>query len=329
MAGRDRPGGLRTRLFAHLEMMRPYTMFHSGMVALAGAQLASEGRVRPWRAALATLVTVCGWEAGLYAGDYYDRELDARSKPYRAIPSGRVSAREAFLTMVGLIGAGYAAALALGRRNLALAIGTTVLGISYSRSFKDRAFLGNFDRGVLGGCAALFGAMAGGRVLRPNVLLFCGLVLLHDSATNLVGAIRDVEGDRASGYRTVPVVYGVPRSVDVVIALVVGWMALALALARSLRPNPASRALLAASLSLALRVYADLLIHRSCVTRPRAIAAHKYLVAERLVLTSSLVAAYRVRAALWLLGASLAATLLSQALLRDRYEHKHTPLVEG
>src|SRR5581483_10040336 len=96
----------RTKALAHLEMMRPYTMFHAGLAAFAGVELASQGHAAIWRTILAALVTICGWEAGLHAGDYYDRHIDARSKPDRAIPSGRVSPREAFATMVALILAG-------------------------------------------------------------------------------------------------------------------------------------------------------------------------------------------------------------------------------
>src|SRR3989442_12907342 len=201
----------RTKALAHLEMARPYTMFHAGLVAIAGADVASGGHVAVWRTTLAALVTMCGWEAGLYAGDYYDREIDARSKPARPVPSGRVSAREAFLTMVGLIGAGYVCAVALGAANLALAVVTTALGIAYAKTFKGRALLGNFDRGVLGVCATLFGALAGGSLLQPAVLVLAALVFCHDSATNLVGAMRDDDGDRAAGCHTVPAASGAAR----------------------------------------------------------------------------------------------------------------------
>src|SRR6185437_1227218 len=224
----------RVKALAHLEMTRPYTMFHAGLVAVAGAELASSGHGAPWRMALAGVVTICGWEAGLYAGDYYDRELDAQSKPFRPVPSGRVSPREAFLTMVGLILTGYACALALGPGNLAMAILTTVLGIAYSKTFKAKALLGNFDRGVLGVCAALFGALAVGTPAHGTVLLLLLLVFLHDSASNLVGTIRDVDGDRAAGYATVPVVYGVPRAASIAAGLALGAVLAGIALMISL-----------------------------------------------------------------------------------------------
>lgn len=314
-----------TKALAHLEMTRPYTMFHSGLAAIAGIEIASHGRAAVWRVVLAALVTTCGWEAGLYAGDYYDREIDARSKPDRAIPSGRVSPREAFLTMIGLITVGYACALALGVANLALAVLTTILGIAYSKTFKDKAILGNFDRGVLGVCAVAFGALAGGSLAQGSVLLLAVVVFFHDSATNLVGAIRDIEGDAASGCRTAPVVYGLATAVDIVVTLVVCWVISGLALAAVLRPGWLSLALLLCALGVAVYVYTPMWMTRKTLERRQALDAHKALVFERLLLMCGWIAVdASASVALGLLVATLALTVLSQALLRERYERQIT-----
>ncbi|MBF6591170.1 MAG: UbiA family prenyltransferase [Ktedonobacterales bacterium] len=312
-----------TKVMAHIEMMRPYTMFHSGLVAIAGAEVASAGRVVPWRVVLAALVTMCGWEAGLYAGDYYDRELDAHSKPSRPVPSGRVSPREALLTMGGLILVGYLAALALGVANLALAVGTTVLGIAYSKTFKAKAILGNFDRGVLGVCAVLFGGLAGGAILRPAVVLLAAMVFFHDAATNLVGAIRDIEGDRAAGYPTVPVVYGLVRAVWIVTALVLCWEVAGSVLMALPRPTPLALGLYIVALGIAAWVYVPLWLARRSVSRQQALAAHKYLIAERLVLLSAFIAvSVPAGVVIGLLAGSLAVSLGAQVVLRDRYERQ-------
>lgn len=314
---------IRVKALAHLEMMRPYTMFHAGLVGFAGVELASQGYAAAWRTALAILVNICGWEAGLYAGDYYDREIDARSKPDRAIPSGRVSPHEAFSTMVGLILAGYACALALGPANLLLAIITTALGIAYSKTFKAMAILGNFDRGVLGVCAALFGAFAGGDVLRPPVILLLAAVFFHDATTNLVGAIRDVDGDRAAACTTVPVVYGVGRAVDIVSILVLCQVAASIALLASVPVTPQAAILFAGALLLDAAVYIPIWRAGAGVTRPQALTAHKYLVAERLVLMSAFAAVYAPAGVVCgVLAGSLGATLGAQRLLRDRYERQ-------
>lgn len=311
------------KALAHLEMTRPYTVFHAGLVTVAAAEIASGGRAALWRVGLAAVVTMCGWVAGLYAGDYYDRAIDAQSKPYRPVPSGRVTPREALLTMAGLILAGYVGALVLGPANLALAVVTTVLGIAYSKTFKDKAFLGNFDRGVLGVCAVLFGALAGGQLFSWAVLALAGVVCFHDASTNLVGAIRDVDGDGAAGCHTVPVVYGTRRAVDIACALALAWMACAAASLVILRPGPLSLALFAAALALDVGVYGGLLAARAHVTRPAALRAHKFLVVERLLLMTGYIAVFAApAAALGLLAATFAATVASQALLRDRHERQ-------
>jgi 4-hydroxybenzoate polyprenyltransferase/geranylgeranylglycerol-phosphate geranylgeranyltransferase len=317
MAGSD----LRTKVIAHLEMMRPYTMFHPGLVAIAGVELASGGQAPFGRIALAAVAVLAGWEAGLYASDYYDRELDAMSKPSRPVPSGRVPPREAFWTMVGLIAAGYILALLLGPANLALAVLTTVLGIAYSRAFKSMAILGNFDRGVLGVCAVLFGALAGGRLFTVPILLLCLLVFVHDGGTNLVGTMRDVSGDREAGYQTVPVVYGLTRSLELAMTAAGLWMLAAAVLLLITRAGTLAVLLVAGAAIIDLFVYLPLWPGRALITRTGALGAHKSLVLERLVLFSGIIA-IRAPAALvaGLLTGTVIVTLVAQAFLRDRYE---------
>ncbi len=312
---------LLKKVLAHIEMTRPYTLFHAGMLAIAGAEIASHGQVAWWRMLLAALTALCGWEAGLYAGDYFDRELDAISKPTRAIPSGRVLPDEARNVMIGLILVGYGAALLLGPFNLLLAIATTVLGIAYSQSLKNHALFGNFDRGVLGICAVVFGAVAGPITAWPALVLLGITVFCHDASTNLVGAMRDKEGDAAAGYKTAPVVYGMGRSADIacglaMVSLLCGTEALLLA-------GPGSPALLLFLLTciLDLIVYLPIGIRRENVSRRQALTAHKVLVFERLTLMSAFIALYLpLILVLILYGGTMAATAVSQRLLRDRYE---------
>jgi 4-hydroxybenzoate polyprenyltransferase/geranylgeranylglycerol-phosphate geranylgeranyltransferase len=322
---RPRPAAAGGKLLAHLEMLRPYTLFHPALLAIAGAELASRGAAPRRRVALAALVTTCGWFAGHYAGDYYDRDIDALGKPRRPIPSGRVSPREAFLTMLALIGAGCAAALALSPANLLLAAATTALGIGYSKLFKARALVGHLDRGVLGACAVAFGTLATGALSGQTALLML-LVIAHDAATNLVGAVRDLDGDRLAGCRTAPVVYGATRGVDLAAGLGALGTALGVLLMALARPNRVAVALYALAVAIAASAYGPLLAARRAPTRRLALVAHKRLVPERVVLTSAFVAARAPRAALLLLALALPSTLGLQRLLRDRYEPPHQRL---
>lgn len=305
------------KLMAHVEIMRPYTLAYAGLLALAGASIGARHQMPTRRALQCALVTMCGWLAGHYVGDYFDRDIDARSKPGRPVPSGRVTPREALVSMVAIIACGNVAALKLGRSKFSLAVATTILGIAYSKVFKSRALLGNLDRGLLGACAVVFGGS-----LSPRVLLLGGAVLFHDGATNLVGALRDVSGDRLAGCRTVPVVYGLSRGVQVACGLAsLGWSLslLTLVLARAGR---AAAALFGAATLLDLLVYPRLISERAHLSSSRALSAHKVLVAERLLLSASFAAVRAPRLTLSLVGIALPISLLLQSKMRDRHEQQ-------
>jgi geranylgeranylglycerol-phosphate geranylgeranyltransferase len=287
---------VKEKALAYLEMARPYTLFHAGTLALASGLVASEGRLSVWRAALIWLTPTVGWLAGLVTSDYHDRELDRIEKPHRPIPSGRVGEREGFWLMVGTIAAGFVGALALGWRTFLLAWLVMALGIGYARALKARGFLGHFDRGVLASLTVAFGSIAatGGvpRLVWPLIALF----FCHDSATNLLGAVRDIEGDRAAGYRAVPL--SLLR-----LGAAVAFDALALGQTLSAAAQPIGT------------------VGGRSARRTAALGAHKVLVLERLVLSVAFIATVTPPwVALPLLAALASVTWWAQTRLRDRYE---------
>jgi 4-hydroxybenzoate polyprenyltransferase/geranylgeranylglycerol-phosphate geranylgeranyltransferase len=292
------------------------------MLGLAAALFFSEGAAEWWGLTLAFLVPTLGWLAGLYAGDYYDRYLDAVTKPHRPVPSGRVGAREAFGFMVGYISVGYVLALVLSPLALLVAVLTTVFGIAYSKTFKRHAILGNLDRGLLACFTVLFAGTAVHSLGNGwSLLLLFGTFLFHDSSSNLIGAIRDLEGDRAAGCRTVPAVYGISRSIRISELLTLSWMAFALPLFINYLDREVSIALFVAALSLTALVHLMLLEHRERLTRKQALGAHKVMVIERLILSAAVGAIYGpALGMLLLLVVAIAVTLVAQMALRNRYE---------
>lgn len=322
---------LKEKALTYLEMARPYTLFHAGTLALASGLVASEGRLGVWRAALIWLTPTVGWLAGLVTSDYHDRALDRIEKPQRPIPSGRVGEREGFWLMIGTIAAGFVGALALGWRTFLLAWLVMVLGVGYARSLKARGFLGHFDRGVLASLTVVFGSIAatGGvpRLVWPLIVLF----FCHDSATNLLGAVRDIEGDRAAGYQTVPVRYGIAVSAVIAGTLMGLWVVIAGGYSVLVRAVPLSLLLLGTAvafdalalgqtLSAAAAQPAGAVGERSA-RRAAALGAHKVLVVERLVLSVAFIATVTPPwVALPLLVALASVTWWAQTRLRDRYE---------
>lgn len=315
---------LRTRLLAHVQTWRPYTMLYIGLVGLAGALL-SDLSAPAWALAGAWAVPTLGWIGGHYGGDYFDRRLDAVAKPHRPIPSGRMPARDGLAGLVICTASGAAWGLLLNWRTLLLVAAALAAGLGYSLALKARGLSGNLVRGSLTAFALLFGAMATAGRPTAYVFLVAAVFLLHDMSSNLVGTLRDVGGDREAGYETFPVRRGARPAVHVVVAVSVLWAALAVAVPALGPPKPGGAvaywpALAACAL---LAAAAIRLLARAPEPMPPEVAlrAHAVLVVERVALAGAFIGLAAGPAVM--LAAVLPAVLLTillQAGMRARYE---------
>lgn len=306
-------------LRAHLETWRPYTLCYPGLVGLAGAVLA--GDPGPARLAAAWAVPTLGWVAGLYGGDYFDRKLDAAAKPHRPIPSGRMRAGTALTCMIVCVVLGAVLALVLNWRTSLLAAAALAMGIAYSKVFKARGLSGNLVRGAITPLAFLVGAMFAVPLPHPALLAVAVVFCLQDAASNLVGTLRDIDGDRQGGYHTLPVRRG-PRVALAVVTVLAGcWALLAVAVPAVLPRTPGAAAfwpLLAVAFALAAG--AITLLYRG-IDPGRALRAHGVLVLERTILAGAFVGLGTGPAlALPVTFVSLVVTWAAQHAMRERYE---------
>jgi 4-hydroxybenzoate polyprenyltransferase/geranylgeranylglycerol-phosphate geranylgeranyltransferase len=313
-----------------VQTWRPYTLAHPALVGVAGASTAG-GADQPGTLALAAGAPALGWLAGHYLGDYFDRHLDALAKPQRPIPSGRLSP-EAALAAGAVSAAGSALILAAANWRALLLFAAAMAGIVvYSRICKGRGISGNLVRGALTALAFGVGAM----IARPDppwqVFLPALIFLLHDTSSNLVGTIRDIDGDRAGGYLSVPVRHGAAVAARWALALYVAAIALGAVGARLLPMAHRSgcAVLLAVAAGTGMAAFAPLLWRTPSVAgavpppemQMVALRAHKVLVAERLVLTAAVIAAGTgLRTALGLLAPVLVFSVVTQRAMRSRHE---------
>jgi 4-hydroxybenzoate polyprenyltransferase/geranylgeranylglycerol-phosphate geranylgeranyltransferase len=314
---------LRQKLLAHLETWRPYTSFYVGLLAL-GAATVWHGGLLPLDRALATFAApTLGWLAGLYGCDYFDRELDKIQKAHRPIPSGRISEREAVIAMLVCMYLGFVGSAWLGFSSLLLAGGAMAASIAYTIT-KSHAILGNLSRGLPGALTVVFGAVVGGPALTGGWIVPV-LFFLHDATTNLVGAIRDVEGDRAGQCVTVPVRYGVRAAMRICVGMAAIWELFALLLPWLL-PLDRGPYYLFALPALGLALAGLGLLSRRPGHRPTALLAHKCFVVERMLLSGALIAgAGGLVAALAITLPLIAVAQWSQVRLRDRHEFGRPP----
>lgn len=311
---------LRRAVVAHVQTWRPYTLCYPALVGAAGASLAGADRVSQFAAAAAG--PALGWLAGHYLGDYFDRELDAIAKPQRPIPSGRLSPSAALASGI-VCAAGSAVVVALANWRALVLFALAMAGIvAYSRVFKGLGISGNLVRGLITTLALLVGTMVV-RMFPPWPAFALSVVfLLHDTSSNLIGTVRDVEGDRAGGYRSVPAQHGVPFAVRLALGLYASAITVAaLGALLPLAHRIPYLALLAMAAAIGLVAIVPLLRLTPAHTQVRALRAHKLLVIERLVLAGAVIAIdLPLSTVLVLLVLVVLFSGLTQAAMRSRHE---------
>jgi geranylgeranylglycerol-phosphate geranylgeranyltransferase len=320
------PIRLRKRLVAHVEMWRLDLFSYTGLVSVAGALLAAEDRPA-WHMIGTWLAPSLGWVAAMYGGDYFDRDLDTVAKPQRPVPSGRVRPAEALAGMIACVVLGGVISVLLNPLNIVVVAIALTLGVSYSKYFKKHGIWGNVIRGGVTAMAFVHGTLATSPTPQPRLLLVALVFWLHDSGSNVVGAICDQDGDRAGGYRTFPVRHGDRAALWLILGFDIGWLALAAgspallgAAGLDVRFDVGQYVpFLAAAALMALVSGAMLFRAPRPIPRLTSLRAHEVLVVERLVLASGLVAAAtNAWLAIVLLVPSAGAWLVASVLLMRR-----------
>ena len=165
--------------------------------------------------------------------DYYDREIDAINEPYRPIPSGAIPLGQVKLQIWLLLLAGLALAWGLdlwaGHRTpvlLLLALGGSFVSFIYSApplKLKQNGWLGNYALGASyialpwWAGQALFGQLSWTTAILTLVYSLAGLGIA------VVNDFKSVEGDRALGLQSLPVVFGIERASWISAAMIDGF----------------------------------------------------------------------------------------------------------
>jgi len=316
---------LKTKLFAHLETMRLYTVIWCGLVSLVGTCVALGNFPSISIALLVLFIPIMGWIAGLYLSDYLDRKLDSIQKPHRPIPSGRIKPKEAIIVGACFAFAGFFLTFLLSFYNVVLVFVVALLVFLYTNVSKSHGLSGNVNRGLVTMAAYFFGIFATGASLSslpPYVWLLSVVFLLHDTNSNLVGAIRDIEGDKKGGYQTIPVKYGVKISIYFSLLLTAIWLPLSLIL-------PLYYHFLAIQFYLIIIIDAAILLvmylylfrSLSSYSREKGLRFHEFFVIERITLASAFIFGIAsIPIAILVYLVALVITSGSQYLLRKRYE---------
>ena len=148
--------------------------------------------------------------------DIFDSDVDKINAPNRPIPSQAVTTKNTSLFVALLFSAGISIAYSLGPLALVFGAAEVSLGVCYSIrpiNLKDRFLIKTFAIAAGGVLANLFGGAAVGIF---NVVLIYSAVMfvIFLFATSPINDLADYTGDKQSRRRTIPIVIGPTRTVE-------------------------------------------------------------------------------------------------------------------
>jgi 4-hydroxybenzoate polyprenyltransferase len=194
---------------AYVVTMRPYLMFVSGITGIAG--LSFVPGIQVVQAALVFLASFLSYGFGQALTDCFQTDTDAISAPYRPLTQGVISTRQVLsISVAGL--AGCVAVFSIYHPfNLFLGI-LAGAGLATYTPFKRRWWSGPFYNAWIVVVLCIMAYFAGGGTVlsRASIDFRMMLISVFFGYANFVlsGYFKDITADRATGYNTLPVVYG-------------------------------------------------------------------------------------------------------------------------
>jgi len=214
-----------TKIKAYVELVRIHNVVASLLTTIVG-WLSVKAYVNVSVDTLLYAVAIVGFisSAGYVINDYFDVEVDMLNKPYRPIPSGRVSPREALALSTLLFVIGVLPSLGLGPYTMFFVLINAFVVFLYSYKVKEMGFVGNVVVSLEGAFTIVLGALAAAEKIGDINLTNLSMLPALYAFTLLLGrevvkTIEDYKADEARKVKSLPRVVGVKKASLISIAL--------------------------------------------------------------------------------------------------------------
>ena len=191
--------------------MRPYLLFVSGATGLAGLALTPIEFSPMFFVIFAIFFFSYG--LGQALTDCFQTDTDSISSPYRPLTMGKIRKSQVLsVSLAGLISGGLIL-VAANRTNILL-VSLSIFGLSTYTFFKRRWWGGPFYNAWIVAALCLMAYLSGNGIAHQEpklaIPLISTLAATFWGYANFVlaGYFKDISADRATGYNTLPVVFG-------------------------------------------------------------------------------------------------------------------------
>ncbi len=213
---------------SYIVLTRPANIFTAHADIIAGLAIAgaySSKQVDIFRLTLPQFVTVIClllsttflYSGGIALNDFFDVIIDAKERPERPLPSGKVSTRNALIFILTLFVIGIVAAFNVAVESGIIAVVIALLCLSYNAAAKHRIVLGPVNMGLCRGMNLALGVSAAG-VMMPAFWLIVFIPIAYIAGVTLMSK-NEVYGGGGIFIKTAIMLYIV--AIAFVISLVV------------------------------------------------------------------------------------------------------------
>lgn len=149
------------------------------------------------------------WGASFAINDYFDIHIDKINLPDRILPSNKISTTASFMWAIILYFVINLLTLLLyGSLPFLLIAGGSIIGILYSWKLKLRGIPGDLVIFTISLLGVLIGDIIGNHTIRPQSVIIGFFIGCFMYGLQIMYSIRDVEGDKAYGSRSIAVRMG-------------------------------------------------------------------------------------------------------------------------
>lgn len=205
------------KIKSYIRLLRPVNCFLAGLATLIGAKIAlfgaaeiSEGMIFDIFLAFLTTFIICG--AGNAVNDFFDYEIDKKSKAYRPLPSGEISLSSARIYFTMLFFSGVALSSLINIFAFLLAFFNAAMLYYYASIFKRKGGISkNLIVSYLVASPFIYGSISAISLKLSGAILLAFLAMLANVAREIAKDIEDMHAD-AAFLESLPIKYGVDKA---------------------------------------------------------------------------------------------------------------------
>jgi 4-hydroxybenzoate polyprenyltransferase len=197
---------------AYIVQMRPYLLFVSSIAGTTGIAMASQENFFPLKTTLISIIFFMGYGFGQALTDCFQTDTDKLSAPYRPLSKGIITIKATLtISIFGLCSSAIVLFL-LSPVSFILSL-FAVFGLATYSIIKRKYWLaGPFYNAWIVALLPIMGYFA---IVPTSISYFLihfynyiAISFFSYASFVLIGYLKDIDADRATGYKTFPVVYG-------------------------------------------------------------------------------------------------------------------------